>query len=368
MHGSQPADGGFLRGIRRIDDGVFAVEKVIAVGFLMAITVLIFVDVVYRRLVSPDSKIGSAIAVLGGIEDPATRSFVDAHVAPWVGALLGLALLWFGYWTAERHAGKTILPVRHSALVLAVATGAVIGFLGWLMLQPAIASKTFYLVLYGLIATGWAVHLGIRRPPGWVRNLVLLLVVITPAFAYMALNYMPAGYAWSQELSGILLLWVGFLGASICAHEGKHLRMEAFDRIVPPPLSRWIHAAGFVVTAAFCGLMGWLGYEYVFDPEVGAYALGGVFEQTQIPDWTATAAVPVAFGLAMLRFLGGAVSAVLGGRYGFPATEESLQAAQRAAGEGGAGETDSNDSHAASDESNVDPTSEDQTRDGEDTR
>jgi TRAP-type C4-dicarboxylate transport system permease small subunit len=325
---------GFIAGVRRVDDAVFAIEKAIVITFLVAITFLIFIDVVYRRLVSPDSKIGAAIAAVGGVDDPATRAMIDAQVAPWVGAILGIILMWFAYWTAERHAGKRFLPLQQSALVLGIATATVIGFLGWLMLQPGVSSRAFYLILYGLMAAAWGTSLIRRRPAGWTRNLAILVLVITPLFALVAAYYMPQGYTWSQEVSGIMLLWVGFLGASICAHEGKHLRMEAFDRMVPPHLSRWIHAAGFLVTAAFCALMAWLGYEYVFDPEVGAYALGGVFEQTQIPDWIATAAVPVAFGLAMVRFLGATVSALLGGSYGLPPTEDTLEAARRAATEG----------------------------------
>jgi TRAP-type C4-dicarboxylate transport system permease small subunit len=328
---------GPLGWVRRLDDAVFAMEKAIVITFLIAITVLIFVDVIYRRLVSPDTKIGAAVAAVAGIDDPERRAMIDAHVAPWVAAVLGVALLWFGYWTAERQAGKPLLPFRQSALALAAGTAAIIGFLGWLMLQPGVPSKTFYMVVYGLIATGWAVASLVRRPAGWARNLLVLVLVITPLFVFVAINYMPEGYTWSQELSGIMLLWVGFLGASICAHEGKHLRMEAFERLVPPRLSRWIHAAGFLLTASFCAFLAWLGYEYVFDSEVGAYSLGGVFEQTQIPDWIATAAVPVAFGLAMARFLGASVSALLGGRYGQPPMEESLVAAQRVATEGEAG-------------------------------
>jgi TRAP-type C4-dicarboxylate transport system permease small subunit len=328
---------GPLGWVRRVDDAVFAMEKAIVITFLIAITVLIFVDVIYRRLVSPDSKIGAAVAAVAGIDDPERRAMIDAQVAPWVAAALGVALLWFGYWTAERQAGKPLLPFRQSSLALATGTAAIIGFLGWLMLQPGVASKTFYMVVYGLIATGWAVASLVRRPAGWARNVLVLVVVITPLFVFVAINYMPEGYTWSQELSGIMLLWVGFLGASICAHEGKHLRMEAFDRLVPPRLSRWIHAAGFLLTAAFCAFLAWLGYEYVFDPEVGAYSLGGVFEQSQIPDWIATAAVPVAFGLAMMRFVGASVSALLGGHYGQPPTEESLVAAQRVATEGEVG-------------------------------
>ncbi|MFW6051890.1 MAG: TRAP transporter small permease [Myxococcota bacterium] len=322
--------------VRRVDDAVFAVEKAVVVAFLIAMTVMVFFDVVYRRLISPDSKIGQLLGALAGVRDETTQRMLDQQVAPWVGAVLGILLLWFGFWTAERHSGKRMLPIRRSALVLGVLAAAGITALGWLMLHPGVPSKVFYLVVYGLVAGTWLVRLVRTRPPGWAVKAGMLLVVVTPLFAYLALNYMPEGFSWSKELSLILLLWIGFLGASICAHEGKHLRMEAFDRLVPPALARWFRALGFLLTAAFCALMGWLGHIYIFG-QYGAYDLGGSFEQTGIPDWVATFAVPVGFGLAVLRFLGAAISALLGGGYGRPSVEESLKEAQRAAAEGEVG-------------------------------
>ncbi|MFW5875096.1 MAG: TRAP transporter small permease [Myxococcota bacterium] len=323
--------GGLFGWLRRLDDAVFAVEKAIVIASLIGMTILVFLDVVYRRLVSPDSKIGSALSALAGIDDPATRQVIDHQVAPWVGALLGIGLLWFGFATAERHSGKRMLPIRHSALVLGFVGAVAIALLGWLMLHPQVPSNVFFMVLFGLVAVTWSVRLARQRPAGWKLNIGLLWVVIAPAFIYVAIEFMPMGFSWSKELSLILLLWIGFLGASICAHEGKHLRMEAFDRLLPAAAARWLHAAGFLATAGFCAIMGWLGYYYIFGP-YGAYDLGGVFEQTKIPDWIATFSVPVGFGLATMRFTGAAVSAVLGGRYGLPAAEESLiEAQQRAA-------------------------------------
>jgi TRAP-type C4-dicarboxylate transport system permease small subunit len=125
----------------------------------------------------------------------------------------------------------------------------------------------------------------------------------------------------------MLLLWIGFLGASICAHEGKHLTMEAFDRMLPARAARYVHAAGFLFTAGFCAFMGLLGYRYVFDPEVGMRAIGGVSAQMRIPDWLSTVAVPIAFAMTTIRFVGAGVSTLLGGSYGKSATEESLLAA-----------------------------------------
>jgi TRAP-type C4-dicarboxylate transport system permease small subunit len=316
--------------LRRIDDAVFAVEQAVVATFLIAMTVMVFLDVVYRRLAAPDSKIGELMAGIAGIEDEGTRTFIDAHMAPWTSVVLGLLILWFGFWTAERHRERPLLPLFRSiaarATALALATAAALGALGFLMMHPAVESRIFYLLLFYLALAGFVVSLLRRKPPGYRVRLAGLVLVVAPLFTGLAWSYFPRGYSWSKEAALIMILWVGFLGASICAHEGKHLRMEAFDKLLPPAIARYIHALGFLATAAFCVFMAVLGYEYVFDPMLGAVARGGVFEQTQIPDWVATVAVPLAFALTAARFIAAAVSILGGGQYGRPVSEVESEA------------------------------------------
>ena len=153
------------------------------------------------------------------------------------------------------------------------------------------------------------------------------------ALAAFALRYFPNEYSWSKEISLIMLLWVGFLGASICAHEGKHIRMEAASRVVPENLAKYVTALGFLVAAFFCGVMAYLGWDYLGT----AIELGGVYEQSGVPDYFATLAIPIAFGLTVLRFLAAAGSALMGGSYG-AAVDDDLAAAQAARTAPGANE------------------------------
>jgi TRAP-type C4-dicarboxylate transport system permease small subunit len=157
-------------------------------------------------------------------------------------------------------------------------------------------------------------------------------LVVTALYLYVTLNYFPDGYSWSKELSLIMLLWVGFLGASVCAHQGKHIQVGALKRVVPPSMSRWMDALGFLFTAAFCCFMALLGYEYAKE----ALMLEGRFEQTNIPDWVATIAVPAAFAMTMLRYIGAAFSSVLGGSYGATPEDAAIIAATAQASEKGA--------------------------------
>jgi TRAP-type C4-dicarboxylate transport system permease small subunit len=312
---------GFLR---RIDDGIFHVEMGVLWTFLAASAVMVFLDVMYRRLAAPDSKVAELTARIFGIESPeAIKTLTTA--GPIATAVIGVCLVYFAFWTAEKHAGEPGTQSRLKPLLHTVAACVGLGLLGWLMTRPWFESRWFYLLLYGLCAAAWLFNLLQKRAPGWISKLIAFFVV-TALYVYVTLKYFPDGYSWSKELSLILLLWVGFLGASVCAHEGKHIQVGAFKRVVPPSMSRWTNAMGYLATAAFCLLMALLGYTYA----KAALQLEGRFEQTNIPDWVATIAVPFAFAMTMFRYLGSAVSAILGGSYGAPPEEEALIAATQA--------------------------------------
>ena len=167
--------------------------------------------------------------------------------------------------------------------------------------------------------------------PDWAGRLAACCVV-TAIYVYITLNYYPDGYSWSKELSLIMLVWVGFLGASVCAHEGKHIQVGALKRVVPPSMSRWMDALGYIFTAAFCFFLALLGYEYAKE----ALMLEGRFEQTNIPDWVATIAVPAAFAMTAIRYIAAAVSSVLGGSYGATPEDEAIAAAAAQASTEGA--------------------------------
>ncbi len=314
--------------LRRLDDLVFKAEEAIVVTSLIAMAVMVFLDVVYRRLDSQDSKVGAVLARIFGIESEATRALVDHTLAPILGAAIGVLLTWFAFWTAERHAKRKLLPKHGGKLTLTVVTTGVIALFCWLMLT--VPSKYVYILVYGIGVGFWGLPKMRKKAAGWQTEIAIVGLVVTPLFVWLALTYFPQGYTWSQELSLMLLLWIGFLGASVCAHEGRHLRMEAFDRILPARAARYVHALGHFGTAVFCAFMMVLGYRYVFDPETGMRAIGGLSAQMRIPDWISTLAVPVAFALTMLRFVAAGVSALMGGGYGRPPKDESVQAAEKA--------------------------------------
>ena len=316
--------------LRRIDDWIFTVEMGILWTFLGVSAVMVFLDVMYRRLAAPDSKVAELAARIFGVESPEGMETLTT-MGPIVSAVIGVALVYFAFWTAEQHAAEPGKQSRIKPIIETVFACVGLGLLGWIMIRPDVESRWFYLLLYSLSAGLWVFNLLRERAPGWAARLAAFFVV-TAVYVYITLNYFPDGYSWSKELSLIMLLWVGFLGASVCAHEGKHIQVGALKRVVPPSMSRWMDALGFVFTAAFCFFMAMLGYEYAKE----ALMLEGRFEQTNIPDWVATIAVPAAFAMTAIRYIAAAFSSVMGGSYGATPEDEAIAAAAAQASTEGA--------------------------------
>jgi TRAP-type C4-dicarboxylate transport system permease small subunit len=292
---------------------------------------MVFLDVMYRRLAAPDSKVAELTARIFGVESPEAMETLTT-VGPIVTGVIGVGLVYFAFWTAEKHAAEPGEQSRIKPIIQTLVACAGLGGLGWIMIRPEVESRWFYLLLYALCAGAWLFTLLRERASGWMSKL-LAFIVVTAIYVYITLNYFPDGYSWSKELSLIMLLWVGFLGASVCAHEGKHIQVGALKKLVPPSMSRWGDAIGFLVTAGFCFFMALLGYQYAKE----AIMLEGRFEQTNVPDWVATIAVPAAFAMTMIRYVGAAFSSILGGSYGAAPEEEALVAAAQAKKNGAEG-------------------------------
>jgi TRAP-type C4-dicarboxylate transport system permease small subunit len=319
--------------LKRVDDAIFEVEQGFVALSLSLITVMVFLDVVHRRITAPDSKVGQVIAMLFGVRDEATRAWIDGTLATPVGAVGSFLLLLFAYATARRHAGERWPFARIEARVGGRWGGAVVFTVATMLGCLAFAYGMEHLpsrVVYGAIFAVGGVILVLRALRRQERfHAVVHGVVFGGLFA--SSYALPDGYFWSKKVSLMLLLWVGFLGASICAHEGKHIRIEALAKIAPELSRRYVLALGFLLTALFCAVMaylGWLYYDGLFLE--GAY-IGGYIEGTEIPDWLAIVAVPVTFGLTMVRYVAAAISALMGGSYGAQAEEEGLAEARELA-------------------------------------
>lgn len=248
---------------KRVDRAVYQAERAVVVASLVLMAVVVFLDVVHRSFSGEDSKLAMMIAKVAGWFGASIEAGTPAHdqlaaASPYVLFVVFTALTYFGIRTTKR-ATPVAAPVA--------LAGAVAGVL----------------VAYGVV------------------RLMLVLV--------------PNGLIWSQDLALVLTLWVGFVGASMCTYENRHLRVEAAQRAIPEKLRPLVGFVSGVVTTLVCLALLWVSLRYVAfhrQEYVATDGKGGLFPGMDLPKYVGFAALPLAFAFMGIRFFAKALGALRG--------------------------------------------------------
>ncbi|MEW6671289.1 MAG: TRAP transporter small permease [Thermodesulfobacteriota bacterium] len=127
---------------------------------------------------------------------------------------------------------------------------------------------------------------------------VLLGVMILAAFLQIVLrNFFSTGLAWGDPLVRYLVIWVGFIGASLAVREGKHITIEIVAHWLPARANRYLRSVSHLFSALVCGLLSWAALKFVrVEALMGGPAIFG------LPSWVPQIILPAAFGIMTLRF------------------------------------------------------------------
>jgi len=110
-------------------------------------------------------------------------------------------------------------------------------------------------------------------------------------------NVFAGGLFWADEVLRHLVLWLGFLGASLATHEQRHLRIDVLARWLPEGAQPCLGLLLNLVAASGCAILAQAAWTFVrFERESGAVLSVG------LAVWMAQSIVPLGFALMMLRF------------------------------------------------------------------
>lgn len=110
----------------------------------------------------------------------------------------------------------------------------------------------------------------------------------------------PEGYSWADKRALFLLLWVGFLGASMAAKERRHIQIDFARKLVPARFLPYHEGVSLLAAAGFTGFLVYLGYLYMFHPDYGRYWIRTI--EGEVPEWLVSGVIPASFVLILLRF------------------------------------------------------------------
>lgn len=137
---------------------------------------------------------------------------------------------------------------------------------------------------------------GLVRIEGWLLVLFLGVMVVL-AFAQVVLrNVFGTGIIWADPLVRHMVLWVGFLGAAVATHEGRHIGIDALTRFLSPRWKAAAAIAGQVFMTAVCVVLVGAAWEFLMEErEAGTEFLAG------IPSYLALMIIPAGYLLIAIH-------------------------------------------------------------------
>ena len=138
----------------------------------------------------------------------------------------------------------------------------------------------------------------IERAETAVLVAVLGFMVVFAFLQVVLRNIFDEGILWGDILLRHLVLWVGFIGASLATRESKHINIDLFNRF----LSERGKLISFLITNLFsvyvCFILTKAGWTFVQDEKMSGTTIFG-----DVPAWYFQIIIPVGFFLMALRFL-----------------------------------------------------------------
>ena len=110
-------------------------------------------------------------------------------------------------------------------------------------------------------------------------------------------NMLASGIFWADELLQHMVLWLGFLGASLATREHRHLSIDVLSHFLPRRWQLWLEllintAALVMCTCLVQAAWGLVRSEYT----------AGTVLTFGVPAWLAQSIIPLGFGAITLRF------------------------------------------------------------------
>lgn len=287
------------------DDVVFRIERTIVTLTALCMTATVFLDVVYRSFATPESQFArKLVSVLGWVGVEASYEPLRDYVTPASLIVVAFVAGWAIFGSARRR------DQREAPLGLGIASGVACVALSYAFVQFVVKVPSKWVCAAILVGSCLGIGWGMWRK-GDKGGLVM--VVLTLLAGTWACTKLPAQYIWSRELSLIMLAWLAFFGGSMATRIDKHIMVDAASKAIPKGLRPWTRALGLLATTLFCVYFLVLAYKYTFGVG-GAYTMGEKRPATQIPAWTITCGVVVAFALMSLRFAAQTIDAFMNPR------------------------------------------------------
>jgi C4-dicarboxylate transporter, DctQ subunit len=137
----------------------------------------------------------------------------------------------------------------------------------------------------------------IERFEGWALVAILTVMVCVSFTQVVLRNFFSTALSWGDGLTRALVLWAGFIGASIAVKQGRYINIDALTRLFGERSKRLIRGTIYVFSMIICSLLGRASIGFVkMEHEAGTiYSIG-------VESWIVELVIPIVFFFLSFRF------------------------------------------------------------------
>ncbi|MDS1140104.1 TRAP transporter small permease [Pusillimonas sp. SM2304] len=140
----------------------------------------------------------------------------------------------------------------------------------------------------------------------WVRRLeenfigLLLLAITAVIFINVVMRYaFQSSLSWAEEFARYGVIWITFIGSSVCIYRGLHIAVDVWSHKLGPRLDRrWLMGVN-VLSALGCGVFFWYSLQLV----IKAIHTGQKTIALGLPMWLVYGSMSLGSALMCVRFL-----------------------------------------------------------------
>lgn len=130
--------------------------------------------------------------------------------------------------------------------------------------------------------------------------LVLFLsVMLILAFTQVILrDLFDTGILWGDPLVREMVLWAGFVGASLAAGQERHISIDALSKFLSPRIKQLASVLTNAFGAVVCWYLGHAAWGFMLEEK-----MNGGENSLMIPSWIGISIIPIGYWLLALHFL-----------------------------------------------------------------
>jgi len=138
----------------------------------------------------------------------------------------------------------------------------------------------------------------VHKVEDWLLILITAFIIIFSALQILLRNLFESGITWISPLLGVMVFWVGMLGALVATRDHSHIKINVLSNYLSEQQNVIAQVIVNLFSAVVCFVLAYYALEFVkldLDSNAKAFA--------DVPVWVAEVIMPVTFSVMAIRFI-----------------------------------------------------------------